>query len=351
MLPIEILPTAPATNDEGYELLDSGDGWKLERFGKHVLIRPEPRAMWSARLPRSRWSQAVACFGEGPQGVQFPETSGGGASAAAAGRRAIAAASAPKMKTGASRRVSGPGPRPQDSVAPASPWRVKAPLSLDSTWFVPRERLTLVARLAPSGHVGIFPEYGPQWDWVTSRCAGSATPQPRVLSLFGHTGAAALTTAAAQARATHVDSSKPAMRWARENQTHSRLEQAPVRWLLDDVQEFVSRDIRRESRYEGIILDPPAFGRGTNRERWTFFDTLPTLLGDCRKLLAEKPEFLLITCYSVVLSPRGLAQALAAALEGLGGSIEAGELELRESNRDPRTLGVAIFARWSARRK
>jgi 23S rRNA (cytosine1962-C5)-methyltransferase len=168
----------------------------------------------------------------------------------------------------------------------------------------------------------------------------------KVLNLFGYTGVASLVCAAAGAAVTHVDASKRAIGWARENATLAGLDDRPIRWICEDARRYVQREARRGSRYEGVILDPPKYGRGPNNEVWRLFEDLPELARLCAELLSEKASFLLLNAYAARISGPALAHLLAAELEGRGGRIEWGELALQEESTD-RQIGLSFFARWT----
>jgi 23S rRNA (cytosine1962-C5)-methyltransferase len=233
-----------------YELLDTGSGRKLERFGPVTLVRPEARADWPASLPEKSWNKAHGSF------VQLPPSTNG-------------------------------------------EWKFAQ--DVPRRWQMRRENVSFWVEPTPSGHLGVFPDQASHWDWLASLVASVATP-PKVLSLFGYTGLATLSCAAAGAHVTHVDASRKAIKWARENQSLSQLEDRPIRWLVDDAQAFVAREIRRGRTYDGLILDPPRFGRGPKGELWKMEESLPALLRQCRKLLSPVPLFVLLNTYTTVLT-------------------------------------------------
>ena len=280
----------------GYELLDSGDRLKLERFGPVTVIRGEPKAWWSPRLPRADWDRADAIHDEDRGWRLRPRT-------------------------------------PRE-------W----PLDCDG--------LRLLLRIADtSKHLGVFPEQSPHWRAIRAAAAGARAPDgtpPRLLNLFGYTGAATLAAAQSGWRATHVDASKPAIAWGRENQRLSGLADAPIRWILEDAVKYVQREIRRGSRYEGILLDPPAFGRSPTGKVWKVEYHLADLLSLCRQALSERPRLLILTTYNIEASALMLKNLLADTLHGLPGTIEAGELALPHSTSPARLLPLSIYARWQA---
>jgi 23S rRNA (cytosine1962-C5)-methyltransferase len=272
-----------------YALVDSGAGRRLERFGGHLLIRPEPKAWWRPRAPAVEWNQAAAEHLESGQ------------------------------------------------------WRVRDP-ALPRAWTLRYGALRLEARLTDmSKHIGIFPEQEPHWRWLGEQLR--QLRQPQVLNLFGYTGAATLAAAAAGAAVTHVDASKPALAWARRNQELSGLAAAPIRWLLDDAFKFAGRELRRGRRYDAILLDPPSFGRGPKGEIWKVERQIGELLSTLRQLLPPERGLLLLTLYNL--------EASALMLEGLlrdsfaAAHIEVGELVL-PSGDGTRRLPLSLFARLRA---
>jgi 23S rRNA (cytosine1962-C5)-methyltransferase len=195
----------------------------------------------------------------------------------------------------------------------------------------------------------VFPEQAAQWDWITAQVKAaqvSAAGKPlQVLNLFGYTGLASLAAAAAGARVTHVDASKKVISWARENQELSGLGERPIRWIVDDALKFIQRDARRGTRYDGLILDPPKFGRGPKGEVWEVYKLLPNLLAACREVLTERPRFMLLTAYAVKASALTLYYAIDEVMRGIPGQTEAGEVILQEKSAG-RLLSMAIFGRW-----
>jgi len=292
-----------------YALLDSGDGLKLERFGAYTFVRPEVQAMWPRALPEKEWAGAHAVFQ--PSG----EESGGHW--------------AFKKKV-------------------AERWEMRYALPTFSPLpggEGPGVRgLRFWAMTTPGRHLGVFPECAANWDW----CAGlirEAKRPVKVLNLFGYTGLATLACAAAGAQATHVDASKKSVSWARENQALSGLADKPIRWIVEDALKFVQREARRGKRYDGILLDPPKFGRGPQGEVWEVYKSLPKLLGACREVLSEQPLFIILTVYAVQASAIHVGQALEAIMPGRGGKVECGELVTREQSAG-RLLSQAVYARW-----
>jgi 23S rRNA (cytosine1962-C5)-methyltransferase len=293
---LEIL-TSPDWVD--YELLDSGNGLRLERFGPNTFIRPEPEAVWKPGLPEKAWQPAHARFNPSA------EENGGHWE---------------WLKPGAQR------------------------------WQMEYKGLRFWAQTSASRHLGVFPEQAAQWDWANCQIQNAAkqsTAPLQVLNLFGYTGLASLAAAQAGAHVTHLDASRKVVAWARENQALSGLEQAPIRWLIDDALKFTQREGRRGAAYDGIILDPPKFGRGPKGEVWEFYKVLPELLEACRQILSPHPRFIVLTAYAVKASPVTLYYALAEMMRQWPGRSEAGEVALVEKSAG-RLLSTAIFARWSA---
>jgi 23S rRNA (cytosine1962-C5)-methyltransferase len=276
------------TGFDGWELLGSGDGRKLERFGTLVLDRPCPQAIWPQADP-SRWKKAHAAF---------------------------------------ARRESGQGDWTRLAGAEES-WR--------ASW----RDLRFELRLTGFGNVGLFPEHAGHWEWM--RALLGARPGARVLNLFGYTGGASLACAAAGAEVTHVDSARSVNGWAASNAALSAPLSGSIRTLAEDALKFVRREARRESRYDGIILDPPTFGRGAKGEVWKIERDLWPLLDACASLLSERPLFSLLTAHSPGVTPR----ILEAAVAGLGAprGIAFGEM-LLEGSGPPLPAGAYARAEY-----
>lgn len=290
--PTLTLQTSPDWED--YELVDSGGGSKLERYGKYRFIRPEAEAIWKPSLDEREWNTAQAVF------QPSPEENGGH-------------------------------------------WVYQR--EIEPRWKMQYKGLRFWVQTSASRHMGVFPEQASQWDWIAERIRSAGRPV-RVLNLFGYTGLATLAAAQAGASVTHIDASKKVITWARENQELSGLADRPVRWIVDDALKFVQREARRGSLYEGIVLDPPKFGRGPKGEVWEFYKLLPELLHACRDALSPDPVFVNLTAYAVKASALTLYYALDEITRGFGGHVDAGEVALVESSAG-RMLSTAIFARWS----
>lgn len=212
-------------------------------------------------------------------------------------------------------------------------------------WIVKYKDLSFWVRLTPFKHTGIFPEQAIQWDWMREKI-GTAKKPVNILNLFGYTGAATIAAAAAGAKVTHVDASRPAIGWARENQTASKLEQKPIRWLIDDALKFTAREARRGVQYDGIIMDPPIYGHGPEGEPWDFNKDLPKLLQNCSLILSANPLFILINAYAISSSALMLQNVLADYVKDMGGTIDVGELAIKEKHTE-RLLSTGIYGRWS----
>jgi 23S rRNA (cytosine1962-C5)-methyltransferase len=292
-------------NWRDYVLLDSGNGLKLERFGPYVTVRPEVQAAWTQALPASDWSKAHAVFK--PTG----EESGG--------HWAF-----------------------HGDVADR--WEMTYPLQLDAKAQIPTNPLRFEVMTTPGRHLGVFPEAAAAWDFI-AQSVRSRSRGGMVLNLFGYTGLASLAAAAAGAAVTHLDASKKAVTWARRNQALSGLSERPIRWIVDDALKFVQREVRRGSQYDGIIIEPPKFGRGPKGEVWDVYRSLPKLMEACKQLLGPQPLFVLLTLYAVPASAIHLQQILAEMTQAHAGEIDGGELVTREQSAG-RLLSHAVYARW-----
>lgn len=274
-----------------YGLVDSGHGRKLERYGPYRFIRPEPQALWAPRL--GDWD----AHGEFVPGS---DEDGGGR------------------------------------------WRYDGPVPRDG-WDLARGDVRFTAQCTPFRHLGFFPDMAPVWDWMGERLAGKA--DAATLNLFGYTGVGTLALSDF-GPVTHVDASKKSVAQARANAALSGMAERPVRWMIDDAAKFAAREVRRGKRYDGIILDPPKFGRGPEGEVWRLEEHLPNLVADCRNLLDADSRFLFLTVYAVRMSSLAIAGLLSEVFAGLPGVIEHGDLAVREEGEDGRLLPTAIFARW-----
>jgi 23S rRNA (cytosine1962-C5)-methyltransferase len=209
-----------------------------------------------------------------------------------------------------------------------------------------REELKFWAMTTPGRHLGVFPEAAAHWDFIAGLIQ-KQNPTTNVLNLFGYTGLASLAAAFAGAKVTHVDASKKSVTWARQNQELSGLANRPVRWIVEDASKYVQRESKRGVKYDGIILDPPKFGRGPKGEVWEVYKALPNLLALCRSCLSDTPLFLIVTIYAVRASAIHVEQALKDMMKGFTGTIESGELVTTEQSAG-RLLSQAVFARWQS---
>jgi len=271
-----------------YGLIDCGNGQKLERYGPVTVVRPEPQAMWA---PASDAWDPDASF------VPGSDEEGGG--------RWVEHRAVPRQ------------------------------------WELSRGAVRFNASLTPFRHLAFFPDMAPQWDWMRARADGA-----EILNLFGYTGVGSLVLSEAGARLVHVDASKKSVEAGKANAVLSGLADRPIRWMVDDASKFAAREVRRGKRYDGILLDPPKFGRGPDGELWRLEENLAPLLADCRKLLDGDSRFLVLTVYAVRMSALAIGELVRQTLGNLGGQVEVGEMAVREEARGL-LLPTAIFARWS----
>lgn len=297
-----------------FELLDTGNGFRLERWGSMILQRPDPQTIWNKNLPESEWRKADAMF------------------------------------------VSGRGEE-------RGRWQIKKPAP--EPWIVKFRGTSFLLRLSPFKHTGLFAEQAAQWEWITKQisnfsASGGQFPisnerpsikdkEFKILNLFAYTGGASMVLAKAGCQVTHVDASKPAITWANENHKLNDLPKESARWILDDASKFVKREIKRGSQYDGIIMDPPAFGHSPTGATWKFNEDLPELLENSIKLLSPNAKFLVINGYATNSSALALNNLLEDKITGKPGKIEFGELCLRQTARTSsleRFISTGIFARW-----
>lgn len=281
-----------------YALLDSGAGRKLERYGRVTVDRPEPQALWTPSLPEKDWAKADARF-----------TNSG-----------------------------------DDADGDSGKW--KHGHGVPESWPVQWNGISFVCRLMTFRHMGLFPEQLTHWGWVADQIAASRRPL-KILNLFGYTGAASLAAAKAGAQVTHLDASKKAIQWAKDNQEASRLADKPIRWICDDAKVFVARELRRGNTYDGIIMDPPKFGRGPDGERWQLEEDLAPFMADCAKLLSQDAKFMILTTYAMRLSSLSIGALMEDVTRARGGEVENGELLIQQSS-GGRFLSTSLYARWSA---
>lgn len=287
---------------DDYRLLDMGEGEKLERYGDLVVARPEPQAMGPRRLPAAVWADAGAAF------------------------------------TGDTDE-EGPGR-----------WR-KAD-GIGDAWQMSVMDIPITCQLTSFRHVGIFAEQIVHWRWMAERIAArlaAGGERPRLLNLFGYTGIASLIAARAGAEVTHVDASKKSVAWGRDNQALAGLEAAPIRWIVDDAVKFTERETRRGRLYDGILVDPPRFGRGPDGEVWSLTEDLPYLVGLVRELMKPGPSFMTLTAYAIRASFLSIHELVADLVGHRPGTLTSGELAVRETglgDTTGRLLSTSMFARF-----
>ena len=278
-----------------YALLDSGEGEKLERFGKVILSRPDPQALWNKADP-ALWRNVDMEFSRGE-----------------------------KNGTWVSKK------------------------DIPNKWPIELGGLKLWIKPTAFKHTGVFPEQATNWKWLQNLVEGARAQgeEVEVLNLFGYTGGASLALAQAGARVVHIDSSKAAVTWARENAEISGLAEKPIRWIIEDARVFVERELARGRTYAGILMDPPAFGHGPTKELWKIEEHFLKLINDAQKLLQPKPLFFLINGYSAGYSSIAYVNNLLELKHQHGGTIEHGEMVIKEEGEGKRDLPCGIYARWS----
>ena len=276
---------------EDYELIDSGNGKRLERFGKYTLVRPDPQAIWAPKLGTRDWALANATFDEKWNNKDIPES-----------------------------------------------------------WIIKYESLKLKLKLTPFKHTGIFPEQSIHWQFIknslltqSAKLSLSQISNRKFLNLFGYTGVASLVAAKAGAKVTHVDASKPAIDWLKENEKLN-FDDSPIRVIVDDVSKFVEREIKRGNKYDAIIMDPPVYGHDPKGKVWDFNKDFPALMENTAKLLSDNPLFVIVNAYALSSSALMLENVMRDYLKK--GQIEVGELGLKEKT-DRRLLSTGIFSRWT----
>lgn len=299
MLPIQTLTPQPW---QDYELIDCGSFEKLERFGKYIVARPEPQAVWDKSLPEREWQQLA--------GAWFCRQEGD-----------------------------------NDRNSERGKWHTRA--GQPDKWWMHYRRgamdLQLKISLSSFKHVGIFPEQAVNWDYLTEKIRAMKVPRPRLLNLFAYTGVASLAARYAGAEVTHVDSVKQVITWARESMEASGLD--GIRWMAEDAPKFVAREVRRGNRYQGLILDPPAYGRGPNGEKWVLEDQINDLLKNCAQILDRENYFCIINLYSIGFSPL-IVENLVNGIFGKVANMEIGELYLPD--RFGKRLPLGIFCRFAS---
>ena len=298
ILPAERLPLIlEVAPNEDYALIDSGNGEKLEQYGPYRIVRPEGQAIWQRALPAREWNSVDAVFTgdtdeEGLGRWRFPKT------------------------------------------------------PLGETWPMKHDGIDYLGRFTSFRHVGVFPEQASHWDHMAGLIERVGRPV-KVLNLFGYTGLASLVAARAGAEVTHVDASKKAIGWARENQEMAGLGSKPIRWICEDAMKFAEREERRGNGYDIILFDPPAYGRGPKGEVWQLFEDLPALADICRAILTPKPLAVVLTAYSIRSSFFAIHALMRDTFAGMGGTVESGELIIREKSAG-RALSTSLFSRWVA---
>jgi len=277
-----------------YEVLDTSEGEKLERWGDYILVRPDPQVIWNTPKTHKGWRKRNAHY--------HRSAKGGGE------------------------------------------WEF---FDLPKQWEIHYKKLTFQLKPFSFKHTGLFPEQAANWDWFSEKIVRAGRPV-KVLNLFAYTGGATLAAAWAGAGVTHVDASKGMVTWARENARSSGLEDAPIRWIVDDCMKFVEREIRRGNHYDGIIMDPPSYGRGPKGEIWKIEDAVHPLVKSCSMLLSDRPLFFLINSYTTGLAPAVLAYMLSVEVaKRYGGKVRAEELGLPVTETGL-ALPCGASGRWEA---
>lgn len=277
---------------DDYKLLDSGNGRRLEKYGEYVLDRPDPQVIWPKKYP-GNWVGVSAVF--------------------------------------------------KKTKEDKGEWIQKVPIP--GKWRINYKNLSFWVKLTPFKHTGIFPEQSVQWDYIQDKI-NSFDKEVSVLNLFGYTGAATVAAAKAGAKVTHVDASKPAITWANENRDLNGLKDAPIRWIVDGALEFTEREVKRENKYDAIILDPPVYGHGPKGEVWNFEKDFYKLMENCSKILSDKPLFVLVNTYAVSLSSIALRNTMENFFTGKNVNVTNGELCLKEESGRLLSTGIWSLAEW-----
>ena len=303
MKPLLIHPS----NWTDYSLIDSGDGKKLEKFGPYTFSRPEPQAMWSPRLKPELWEKSSGSF--------------------------LSSSSL-------------------DNEDTKGKWLIKN--NVPNKWEMTFDKLKFFATPTPFRHLGFFPDQSPHWIWAAQKInqfisISNHANNPKILNLFGYSGLASLHAASFGASVTHVDASKKAINYAFENRNISSFQELPIKFITDDAVKFVNREIRRGNKYDGIILDPPKYGRGPNGEKWDLFNDLPLLLKCLPQILSSNPIFIILNSYAIRSSHISLHYGLSEVMKNYSGNVESGEISIVEDQVNPRQISTAIFARWENR--
>ena len=303
MMPLLIHPS----NWTDYSLIDSGDGKKLEKFGPFTFSRPEPQAIWPQRLKAKVWENSSGSF------------------------------------------LSSSSLESEDLKGK---WVIKN--NIPDKWEMSFDQLKFFATPTPFRHLGFFPDQSPHWIWAAQKInkfisISNNNNHPKILNLFGYSGLASLHAASCGASVTHVDASKKAINYAFENRNLSSLQELPIKFITDDAVKFVNREIRRGNKYDGIILDPPKYGRGPNGEKWDLFNDLPLLLKCLPQILSNDPIFIILNSYAIRSSHISLHFGLSEMMRRFSGNVESGEISIIEDQDNPRQISTSIFARWEKR--
>lgn len=279
-------------NKDSYSLIDSGDGRKLERFGSYLIARPAGQALWKPQQPPEVWRRADATL----------------------------------TREGERQWTKRPG--------------------LPESWHADAAGIKFLIKPTDFGHLGLFPEQRPFWQWIKQEVKKQAPEPVRLLNLFAYSGGTTLAAAQAGAHVCHLDASKGMVAWARENASLNGLEKAPIRWIVDDVNKFLTRELRRGNQYDCLVLDPPTFGRGSQGEVFKIEEEINTLLEKCRKILSPQPLFVLLSCHTPGLTPTVLHHLLEQAMHGCGGVFDAGEMLLTGDSPDVLSVPSGSYVRW-----
>lgn len=277
-----------------YEVIDCSNGEKVERWGKYILVRPDPQVIWDTPKSNKAWRNMNAHYHRSKKG--------------------------------------------------GGEWEF---FDLPEQWSIHYKNLTFQLKPFSFKHTGLFPEQAVNWDWFSNKIKNAGRPI-KVLNLFAYTGGATIAAAASGASVTHVDASKGMVTWAKENAISSGLKDAPIRWIVDDCVKFVEREIRRGNHYDAIIMDPPSYGRGTKGEIWKIEDCVYPLIQLCTKLLSDKPLFFLISSYTTGLQPAVLSYMLGTALKDFDGVINSSEIGLPVSS-NGLVLPCGASGRWESK--
>ena len=303
MKPLVIHPN----NWADYSLIDSGNGKKLEKFGPYTFSRPEPQAIWTPRLKAKVWENSSGSF--------------------------LSSSSL-------------------ENEYPKGKWVIKN--NIPDKWEMSFDSLKFFASPTPFRHLGFFPDQSPHWIWAAQKINQFISVlnhknHPKILNLFGYSGLASLHAASCGASVTHVDASKKAINYAFENRNLSSFQELPIKFITEDAVKFVNREIRRGNKYDGIILDPPKYGRGPNGEKWDLFNDLPLLLKSLPQILSNNPIFIILNSYAIRSSHISLHYGLSEVMKNYSGKVESGEISIVEDQVSPRQISTAIFARWEKR--